>query len=204
MILYIFLILIAMAVIAAVSLIFTTPASYLGWDGVLLTVTVSTVAVIALDGLEAFLIRRLPERWFSRERRIFAVSRRECRLWRAFGVRRWKPIIPELGQFSGFRKNKVYEPQNNDYVARYLMECNYGVVIHLLNALTGPLIVFLCPLRIAPAIGLPVALVNAVLSLLPFMTLRYNTPKLEALYTLNERREARKSASEAAVTSASR
>ena len=122
MILYIILILIAMAVIAAVSLIFTTPATYLGWDGVLLTVTVSTVAVIALDGLEAFLIRRLPERWFSREKTLFAVSRRECRLWCALGVRRWKNHIPELGQLSGFRKNKVYEPQNNQYVARFLME----------------------------------------------------------------------------------
>jgi hypothetical protein len=195
MVAYIVIILIAMVTIAAFNLIVATPASLLGLGGVLLAVTVSTVAVIALDGLEAFLIRRLPEKWFARGKKYFAVSRRECRLWCALGVRRWREKVPELGQFSGFRKDKVYEPQNNAYVARYLMECNYGVVIHLVNALTGFLIVFLYPLRIAPCIGIPVAVVNAILSLLPLMALRYNTPKLESLYALNERREAKRNAS---------
>jgi len=192
MILYVTLIVIAMALIAAFNLLLETPAAFLGTGGIVFAVVVSTVVVIALDGLGAFLIRRLPERWFTRGKKIFSVSRRECRLWRAIGVRKWKDVIPELGMFTGFRKNKVYDPQNNEYVARFLMESNYGVVIHVVNALTGPLIVLLYPLTAAPCIGVPVAAVNFVLCLLPVCALRYNTPKLEALYTLNERHAKRR------------
>ena len=194
MVLYLILIAVAIALIALLKMVLGSPASYLGTGGIVLAVVVSTVAVIALDGLGAFLIRRLPERWFTRGKKIFSVSKRECRLWKAIGVRKWKDIIPELGLFTGFRKNKVYDPQNNEYVARFLMESNYGVVIHVVNALTGPLILFLYPLAVAPCIGVPVAAVNFVLCLLPVCALRYNTPKLEALYTLNERHAKRRAA----------
>jgi hypothetical protein len=63
------------------------------------------------------------------------------------------------------------------------------VAIHLAGALLGFLIVFLYPLAYAPWIGVPVGVVNAVLNVLPIMALRYNLPKLEALYTLNQRRK---------------
>jgi hypothetical protein len=64
------------------------------------------------------------------------------------------------------------------------------VAIHLAGALLGFLIVFLYPFSYAPWIGVPVGVVNAVLNVLPVMALRYNLPKLEALYTLNGRRDA--------------
>ena len=189
MLLYAVIILICMALISAANIVLALPASSLGALGVIGIVTLSTVAVIALDGVVAFAVRRLPERWFRQGRPAFSVSRRECRLWRALGVRVWKDRIPELGQFTNFRKNKVYEPQNNEYIARFILECNYGVVIHFLNALLGPLIIFICPLDYALGVTLPVAAVNFVLSLLPLFALRYNTPKLEALYKINARRE---------------
>ena len=191
MLLYIVIILFCMALISVLNITLALPAMALGTWGVVLAVTLSTVAVIALDGLLAFGVRRLPERWFRRGVRLFSVSRRECHVWRALGVRVWKDRIPELGQFTNFRKNKVYEPDNNEYIARFILECNYGAVIHFLNALLGPLIVFIYPLEYALTVGLPVALVNCILSLMPLGALRYNTPKLEALYTINARREQR-------------
>lgn len=155
-----------------------------------LAVAVSTVSVILVDGLLAFFIRRLPARWFHRGRRIFCVSRRECRLYVLLGVRRWKDKIPELGVFTGFRKNKIYRPKDNEYIARFILECHYGVVIHLAGAAFGFLILLLYPAAYAPWVGIPVSLVNVLLNALPTFALRYNLPKLEALYTMNLRREA--------------
>ena len=90
---------------------------------------------------------------------------------------------------SSFHKNRVYEPHSNAYVERFILECNYGVAIHFVGALLGFLIIFLFPLSYACWIGLPIALVNLWLNLLPMFALRYNLPKLEALYALNARRE---------------
>lgn len=189
MLLYAIIILICIAFITALNILLPGPLAAQGVLAPLLAVTLSTVAVIAVDGLLAFLIRRLPERWFTRGKRIFTVSRRECHFYRALGVRQWKDKIPELGMFTGFHKNRVYRPQDNTYVARFILECNYGAVIHLVGALLGFLIIFIYPLAFAPWVGIPVAFVNLVLNLLPFFALRYNTPKLEALYTINARRE---------------
>lgn len=177
-----------MALICSANLLLASPAAAGGAGAVALAVTVSTVTVIALDGLLALLIRRLPQRWFCRGKRFFIASRRECRLYVALGVRRWKDKIPELGMFTGFHKNRVRHPQDNAYVARFILECNYGAVIHLVGALLGFLIVFLYPLDCAPWVGIPVAAVNFFLNLLPLFALRYNVPKLEALYALNARK----------------
>ena len=185
MILYSVIITLSMALIALVNIFFDTPAHELGTGNILLAVLISTAAVIALDGLVAFLVRRLPERFFRHGQRCFAVSRAECRLYRILGVRHIAPLIPELGHFTGFHKNRVAEPRNKEYLERFILECNYGTVIHLLNAVTGPLILLIYPAEYALCIGIPIALVNAVLSLLPFMVLRYNTPKLESLYRRN-------------------
>jgi hypothetical protein len=175
-----------MCLIAGANLLLSSPVAAGGAAIVWIVVCASTVAVILIDGALALLIRHLPERWFTHG---LPVSRRECHLYILLGVRRWKDRIPELGVFTGFHKNKVYRPRDNAYIARFILECHYGVAIHLAGALLGFLIVFLYPLAYAPWIGVPVGVVNAVLNVLPIMALRYNLPKLEALYTLNQRRK---------------
>lgn len=57
----------------------------------------------------------------------------------------------------------------------------YGVVIHICNAALGFLILLL-PWCSAPAIGMPIALVNLILSLLPVAILRFNTAPLRNLH----------------------
>ncbi len=146
------------------------------------------IAVILIDGLGAFLIRCLPERFFRAEGRFFAVTRRECRLWRLLGVRIWCDKIPELGGFTGFHKDRVREPRSSTYLARFLLESNYGVTIHLTNALTGFLLLAIYP-HITLSVALPVATVNFLLSLLPLGALRYNTPRLLSLYRRVRARE---------------
>ena len=187
MILYLTVISLSAAVIALGNLLLHSPAAQWGIFPTVLLVALEVAAVILLDGLEALLIRRLPERYFEAERPVFAVSPAERRLWRALGVRRWCDKIPELGGFSGFHKDRVREPKNSTYLARFLLESNYGVAIHLANALSGLLLLAILP-KITLWVALPVACVNCILSLLPLGALRYNAPALLSLYRLAKKR----------------
>ena len=176
---YLILILSAMAVIAAVNIL----AGAAAWPTVGATVLL-TAAVIAVDGVFAFLLRRLPESLFRFDRRFFAVGRRESALYRALGVKRLARIVPDLGCFTSFPKQHLQDPGKAEYTARYLLEAAYGIVIHLVNIPTGFLILPILP-RYALTVALPVACVNLVLSLLPAMLLRANFPALARLHRRN-------------------
>lgn len=153
-----------------------------------------TVAVIAIDGVFAFIIRRLPGKWFSHESALCSVSHAESDLYRRLGVRKWRDKIPELGMFTGFHKDHIYEPANNEYLKRFILEANYGAVIHFVCVPVGFLILLTVSPSEALMCGIPVALVNAVLNLMPAFVLRYNVPKLISLMKLNARRQAKKEA----------
>lgn len=191
--LYVYLILGANLLIIAANLILSFAFQTFGLDPICAVILppISTVAVIAIDGIAAFVIRRLPEKWFSYENSLSEVSKKECDFYAKIGVRKWRTKIPELGMFTGFHKNKVYEPGSNEYVKRYILEANYGFVIHIMSIPLGFLIILLCPIEWALCFGVPVALVNALLNLLPAAALRYNIPKLMSLMRMNDRRSAR-------------
>jgi hypothetical protein len=87
------------------------------------------------------------------------------------------------------------EPESSEYIGRFLLESNYGVLGHVLGALLGFLIMLLPFLR-PLAIALPIAIVNFVLSMLPTLILRYNTPALRKIYRRNLVREQRESSEE--------
>jgi hypothetical protein len=141
----------------------------------------ATASVFAIDGIFAFLIRRLPERYFNADRSIFVVSKKEARFYRRLKINKWKKYVPELGGFTAFHKDKLQSASDSEYLARFILESNYGVAIHLANMVTG-ILLFLLPFCNTPSIAIPVASVNAVLSLLPVMILRANTPALQLLY----------------------
>lgn len=140
-----------------------------------------TASVIAYDGLTAFLIRRLPEKWFAPEKKVFGVSRFEKRIYSKLKVKRLASVVPELGGFTNFHKDKLESAIDGEYLSRFLLESNYGVAIHIVNAVGGFVIGFL-PFCGGVGIWLPVALVNFVLSMLPVFILRNNTPSLLFLY----------------------
>ena len=143
-----------------------------------------TVLVIAIDGLFAFLIRRLPEKWFAPGARLFHVGKKERDLLGKLGVKRWKHLVPELGFLSGFPKDRIGGTRDGAHIARFLLESNYGVAIHLENALCG-LFLPAFPFLRRFAVWFPIFFVNLFLSFLPAMILRYNTPPLRRLYKRN-------------------
>ena len=147
-------------------------------------------AVIAIDGVAAFIVRRLPAKWFAPEGKLYAVSKAERKLLHASGIQIWKRFVPELGCFTGFHKDKIADPTSVSYLERFLLESNYGAVGHIVGAALGFLILLL-PCCQPLSRGLPIALVNFVLSMLPTCILRYNTPSLRRLLKRARREEAR-------------
>lgn len=186
MILYVGIIVVANVVLAVLGTLVTE----LPWWNVTLRVVLATVGVIALDGLTAWLVRLLPERYFSVPRQ-FGAGRREIRFYRRIGIRTWKEKVPELGLFTKFSKSRVERPTDADYLARFILESNYGVMIHLVNAVVGFALCAVPVLYPVWLIALPVAVVNAVLSLLPMFILRYNLPKLAYLHVRSAKKAER-------------
>lgn len=191
MILYCTIIAVCVCLLTAANMIFAAPVFGFGFWFVLGAVLLSVVAVIAVDGLFAFLIRRLPAKWFAHDRKFFLVSQKEKKFYEKLKIRKWKEKIPELGQFTNFHKNKVAEPFNNDYLTRYMLEAAYGEVIHLALCVVGFVIIFFYPLKYWLCFGFPIAVINALLNLPSCCILRYNFYKLKILYASNERKAKR-------------
>ncbi len=147
-----------------------------------LSVALGIVSIFALDGIFAFIIRRLtPASWYMPRHKIYEVSKKEYKFYQKFGAKGLVKIVPELGGFTNFHKDSVGNISDSKRLERFLFEANCGVIIHLENALFGFLIMFI-PGVSTLSIWLPIYLVNFVLSILPVFVLRFNNYTLFKLY----------------------
>ena len=135
----------------------------------------------AIDGGMAILIRLTPDRWYPTFSPRFRVSAFEKKLYLKLKVRLWKDKIWELGGLGGFSKKHISSPRDPEYIERFIIECNKGVLTHRLSYPIGFLAMLTLPGVCALTIALPVAIVNLFLNVLPTLALRYNTPLLQAV-----------------------
>ncbi len=178
MILY--LILIAVAVFGTAGVVSSvTPSGYLSTLGY---TSFATVCVMLVDGLTATVCRLLPARLANHEKKIFQVSAKEKKFYEKLKIRKWKDKVPEIGQFTGFRKNKLVDPKNVEYLDRFLLETCYGEIGHFVSLFTSFFILFLFPIwEYWLAVAIPVAVVSMLLNIPSFVILRYNSYKLRVL-----------------------
>ena len=156
---------------------------------IIVAVVVSTIVVVLIDAITATIVRLMPKKWFNPFSKKFKVYKWEKNFYQKIGIKKWKDLVPEIGHFTGFRKNEVKEPTNNEYIERFLLEICYGRVGHFSSFFTGFLIIFLFPFKYFVNFGLPVAIVNMFMNSMSWMILRYNYPKLIALYKFNEKQK---------------
>lgn len=189
-------IIIAAVVIGAVNYFFNFAAfNFNAWN-IVLCVSVSIVAAIAIDSVFATLVRWVcPKKWFSVEKAHWAAKKKECRFYEKIGIKKWKDKVIELGFLTGFRKNKIADPNNNAYVERYIVEANYGIGVHIACIFAGYLVCLVYPAHWY-SVGLPVGFVSMILNALSLMILRYNLPKLHTLYRINAKRAKRREEAE--------
>ena len=126
----------------------------------------AVIIVICLDGLTATVCRLLPAKCVNAEKKFFIVSAGEKKFYEKLNIRKWKDKIPEIGQFTGFRKNKIADPKSVEYLDRFLLEICYGEIGHITSVFTSFFLLaffFITPLWWA--IALPVATVSALMNL---------------------------------------
>ena len=142
----------------------------------------AVVIVVAIDGLTATVCRLLPAKFADHDKKIFKVAAEEKKFYEKLKIRKWKDRVPEIGQFTGFRKNKLDDPKNPEYIDRFLLETCYGEIGHFTSFFTSFLLLLFFPIsRIWLAIAIPVSCVSALMNLPSFIILRYNSYKLEVL-----------------------
>ena len=177
---------IAMAVISVCNIAFHTAS----WYYVLIAVVFCTLLDFGLDGLIALLINKMPDRWFGVDNPLYRVSDTERKLYKKLRVRRWKDKVWELGWLGGFSKKSLLAPGDPQYIEKFIIECNKGVLTHRLSYPVGLIPMLLLPGVLPRTIAFPAALVNLFLNILPTLALRYNTPQLKAmLKRLNRKAE---------------
>ena len=154
-----------------------------------ISVAIGAAAIFIVDAILALAIRRLtPQCLYKPECILFRVSKREKKLYTKLKIKKWKDVVPELGVFTGFSKSEIKSTNDPKYLHRFLIESNYGVVIHLANAIFGFVILFI-PLCSRPSIWVPIFIVNFILSMLPVFILRHTTHTLFRLYKKSQRKK---------------
>lgn len=188
--LYVSTITIAMLVISLVNISLRVAS----WYYVICAVVWCTALQFAIDGFIAIVINKMPNAWFGVENPLYHVTKTEREVYKKLKVRLWKDKVWELGGLGGFSKKTLKAPSNAEYIERFIIECNKGVLTHRLSYAAG----FLCMLTLARpcsfTVALPVALVNLFLNILPTLALRYNTPMLQSLLKRLKRQHSRQTA----------
>ena len=167
----------AMLVISTINIIFNTAS----WYSIIISVIVCTVLQFALDGSIALIINKLPDKFFAVNNPLYKVSEAEKKLYKKLKVKNWKDKIWELGGLGGFSKKTLANPDSSEYIEKFIIECNKGVLTHRLSYPIGFLPMLFIKNICALTIALPVAIVNLFLNILPTLALRYNTPKLKIM-----------------------
>ena len=184
---------------------FLNPAGVdLPWAYYAIALVIYIAASVLVDGIVAFIIRRLPKKWMDPNKGMIKTYKWEEKLYAFLHVSSWKRFMPDLGMFTKFQKGRIADPTNNEYIGRYILEASYGVVIHYISIFTAPLVLFLAFIKPTDlttlTVGVPVVIVNMFLILLPALSLKYNLPKLQKVYRINEKLAKRKEAMKAKET----
>lgn len=175
---------ISMLIISAFNILFENAE----WHYVLIAVVWCTALQFILDGTIAIVINKMPDDRFGVNNRLYDVTQKERNLYKKLRVRLWKDKIWELGGLGGFSKKRLEEPDNPEYIKKFIIECNKGVLTHRLSYPIGFVAMMTLPNALAFTIALPVAIVNIFLNVLPTVALRYNTPMLKAVLKRMEKK----------------
>lgn len=131
----------------------------------------------------------LPDKWFSDKVKIFNVSKREYNFYvNVLKIKKWKDKVLDLGQLNGFKKDKLEEDVNVDYLKKFVVECNSGFVEHFLSIIFGSLVIFLYPPHLRLTMGVPTIIINFIINYMSVAILRFNVPRLKTAIKFAERK----------------
>ena len=181
MILYLSIILVYVVILSAINVLCSfTPISP---SYTILIIFIAPIIEIVIDGLVALLVHQLPNKWFEIDNKFYKVSDKERKFYEKIKIRKWKDKVVELGALGGFSKKELKSSNDIEYIKKFLIESNKGVLNHILSCFAGFLLILIyLPFDCIFSISLPIAIMNLILNMPSTFILRYNTPKLLAGY----------------------
>ena len=81
-------------------------------------------------GIILFVGRILPRQWFSSDRAMFKVNRFEKFVCKVTNVKSWKDKIPVGGHVAGFSLKHLTNPNDINYLDRYIYESCFAEWLH--------------------------------------------------------------------------
>lgn len=144
-------------------------------------------SLAAIDAIVALIIHKLPAKWFNHNKKWFKVSKKERKFLEKLNIKKWKDVIPETGELCNFKKDKIYDINNNEYIEKFLTETCYAEVLHFLSGILGFVVCFIEP-EFFYFIALPEAIVNLYFQTLPVLVQRYTRVRLLPVLIRNQRR----------------
>lgn len=130
----------------------------------------------------------LPKSLFNPFKKCFYVKDKELKFYNKLQVRKWKDKIPELGSLSGFAKKKLADPNNPEYIFKFLLENCIADVLHTVSMIVPIVMFFFIPKVYILTMALPLFLTNFVLHFMPRCVQRFLRPKMIKLYKRLERK----------------
>ena len=134
------------------------------------------------SGVVFIITRILPKSVFNAHRIRYKTFLIERNFYNLIRVRKWKNKIPELGRLSGLKKDKLLEPNNLQYLQKFLQENCIGESLHFFSILSGLLIFLFIPANYFLSVGVVIFLTNTLLHILPIFVQRYIRPKVVKIY----------------------
>ncbi len=179
--LYLRIIAIALGVIIALNIVVSLINSYqIGEMFLYLLLAIAICGIVSV--IVTITTRVLPDKVFNPYRRVFKVYPKENRLYTKLKVKKWKDKIPELGKLGGFAKNHINEPNNPQYIFRFLTETCIAETLHFYSIILSGLVFLFIPNQYLFTISIPVFIINGTLHLLPVLIQRYIRPKFIKIY----------------------
>ncbi len=188
---YLFLVFVSVTSIIVLNIALSLLAGLFSVTYAVLAAPVAALTVFAIDIVISGLLMLFPRKWFNPDSKLFAVSKKERKIYEKLGIRSWKDKIP-IGKGPigvGFRKDKVEEKDDPEYIQKFLVEGCFAEVMHCISAILGFGIIFLFPIPNGLTISIPIALVNCWLQIMPILVQRYLRPKLLLLRQRAQRAE---------------
>lgn len=141
-----------------------------------------TAYQFAADGLFAFIVHLMPNKWFEIDNKFYSVSSKERKFYEKIKIRKWKDKVWELGSLGGFSKKNLKSSSDINYIKRFIIESNKGVLTHIIGCFVGFTALIFFPFECILSLTLPICIINFIMNLPSLFILRYNTPKLHAGY----------------------
>ena len=175
---YVIAILVCMALIIGANAFIAPPLQ------ALVITVICVLCVFGIDALVALFVRyALPKKLFDPRKRRYRSFSWEKRFYVAIGIRKWKDKIPETGGLLvKFPKTKVLDFRDSEYIFRFMEETCYAEIMHVWSIPLGFAVLLLAPADMMLTVALPVAIINAILQLLPVLVQRFLRPQLMRVY----------------------